>query len=203
MTGYRYDIEKRKVCGVDCQRTLRSLSTPARPAIHKPETNTYLIPLTKGLFAEVDAEDADLAQFHWCATTSNVSHTYYAYRGTGRINRKHTPELLHRRIYSRMLSRELTKTEIVDHKNRNGLDCRRSNLRFATSTQNMANQKLRSDSISGFKGVGYDKRKDKWRARIKHSGQEEHLGYFATAELAHEAYCKRAVELFGEFARFG
>lgn len=52
-------------------------------------------------------------------------------------------------------------------------------------------------------GVTFDKRhKTKpWRARIIKERREIHLGNFATAEEAHDAYARNARSLFGEFAR--
>ena len=43
----------------------------------------------------------------------------------------------------------------------------------------------------------------KWHAQIGVNGKVKHLGYFPTPELAHEAYCKGAHELHGEFMNAG
>lgn len=59
----------------------------------------------------------------------------------------------------------------------------------------------RADNTSGYKGVTWDKREQKWRARIGKEGKRKHLGYFDTAEEAHEAYKNAAPEYHGEFAR--
>lgn len=102
---------------------------------------------------------------------------------------------------ARMLDRELLDREEVDHVDTNPLNNRRENLRLATPTQNNANQNRRRDNTSGFKGVSYSKNAKKWMATIQIKGQRKHIGYFATAEQAYEAYCKVAKEYFGEFAR--
>lgn len=162
-----------------------------------PDT-TVEIPLTQGKFAIVDAVDADLLEYKWRAQRS--FNTYYAARST-HTTPQHT-ERLHRTILSRILNRELLSSENVDHEDGNGLNCVRSNLRLATTAQNNRNQRRRSDSKSGFKGVFWQADKRKWRARICVNGKNRSLGYFATPEEAHEAYCKAAKELFGEFARF-
>lgn len=96
--------------------------------------------------------------------------------------------------------------ELVDHINGNSLDNRRENLRICTMSQNLANQKIRKDSTSGFKGVCLGNNKtNKWRAYIsKKEGEktkQHHLGFFKTKEDAAKAYNKKAVELFGDFAR--
>lgn len=90
----------------------------------------------------------------------------------------------------------------VDHINGDGLDNRRSNLRFANQSQNMANQRLRSDNTSGYKGVtGPRGKAGVWMAQIYHRGRNKNLGYYATAEAAARVYDAAARETFGEFAR--
>ncbi|MEN6337259.1 MAG: AP2 domain-containing protein [Phycisphaerales bacterium] len=54
---------------------------------------------------------------------------------------------------------------------------------------------------SRFKGVWFEKRVGKWRATIHIKGKSIWIGHFATEEEAARAYDRRAVELFGEFAR--
>jgi len=89
----------------------------------------------------------------------------------------------------------------IDHINCNRRDNRASNLRLASQGQNQSNSLLRKDNKSGYKGVYFFKQRGKWRASIRHNNKAIHLGLFDTPELAHFAYCKRAVELKGEFAR--
>ncbi|MDN7609920.1 HNH endonuclease [Burkholderia multivorans] len=91
----------------------------------------------------------------------------------------------------------------VDHVNGNRLDNRRSNLRLCTVQENGRNSKVRSHNKSGFKGVFWDRRREKWTAYIKVDGKQRYLGLFSTAQLAHEAYCAAARKHFGAFAREG
>jgi hypothetical protein len=88
----------------------------------------------------------------------------------------------------------------VDHINRNKLDNRRSNLRFASSSQNQANRSLSSNNTSGFKGVYYDRRCKKWCSKVGYNNKEKRLGYFDAIEDAVETYDKTALELHGEYA---
>jgi hypothetical protein len=85
----------------------------------------------------------------------------------------------------------------VDHKNGNGLDNRRANLRVCTHAQNMMNMP-KVKARSGFRGVR--RMKNRWHARIQVRGKETHLGAFPTAEDAWRV--RRAAELIhkGEFA---
>jgi hypothetical protein len=109
----------------------------------------------------------------------------------------------------------------VDHVNGNGLDNRKENLRICTRSQNMMNQKLKSHSVSGYKGVQYEpfirqkytskktgittvresKLSKPYRAYIG-NGKGGHitLGRYATAEEAARVRDKKALELHGEYA---
>ena len=89
---------------------------------------------------------------------------------------------------------------LVDHRNGDSTDNRRSNLRLATLSENNRNMGLSSRNTSGFKGVSYYASRNKYRAYIKLNGNRKHLGYFETAEDAAEAYDEAARKLHGEFA---
>lgn len=91
---------------------------------------------------------------------------------------------------------------IADHINGDGLDNRRANLRVATRSQNCANQRKRRASAVGLKGVTVSKNRKnrRFQAQIRHDGSNHHLGYFATAQEAHRAYCHAAEQAFGPFA---
>lgn len=91
----------------------------------------------------------------------------------------------------------------VDHEDLDRSNNRWSNLRDATRSQNRANMTRQRNNTTGFKGVYYDKR-NKLRpflAYIKSGKKRRELGYFSTAEEAHQAYCRAAQETYGEFAR--
>ncbi len=90
----------------------------------------------------------------------------------------------------------------LDHKNGKKNDDRLVNLREATSSQNKANTKRRSDNKSGFKGVCWNAKVKKWRATIKIGNKQKHLGLFRHPYDAWLAYARAAREYYGEFARF-
>lgn len=89
----------------------------------------------------------------------------------------------------------------VDHINCDPVDNRIINLRSASRSQNERNKRLRADNKSGFKGVSWYARDEKWQATIRIHGKSRGLGYYGSPEAAHEAYCRAAAELHGEFAR--
>ena len=91
----------------------------------------------------------------------------------------------------------------IDHIDGNRSNNAIENLRPATSSQNKHNAGKRKNNTSGFKGVSWRKDKDRWQAIIGINGKLKHLGFFHTAEQAHEAYCQAANELHKDYANFG
>lgn len=90
----------------------------------------------------------------------------------------------------------------IDHIDGDACNNAIANLRLATDSQNLGNMKKPITNTSGFKGVFWHKGGKKWQASIKIEGVHMYLGLFNTAEEAHEAYCRAAVDGRGEFARF-
>lgn len=162
----------------------------ARPIPTKAEGDGFRrVPLTHGKFALVDAADFELVSaFPWRAV--RVRHTWYAetyVRGAR--------EYLHRFLL------QAGPGDQVDHRDGDGLNCRRANLRHTTHTRNQANRR-RVRSGSGFKGVSPDwlRKSRPWRAHITVDGRLRYLGAFETAKEAARAYDRAAREAFGEFA---
>lgn len=145
------------------------------------------IPLTRGFSVLISREDyARVSQFKWHYTGG------YA-RRTAKETGKH--HWLHRFILN--LSDNDPR---VDHRNGNGLDCRRSNLRTATPTQNQGNKRLNKNNTTGFKGVCFDAFNEKFMASICINGKSKTIGRFDTAQSAADAYDAYAQQHFGEYA---
>lgn len=152
------------------------------------------IPLTRGMVALVDEEDAArvLARGPWSAQVGAGTYARCTkYLGGGAANPIKDSILMHTLI---------TGWAYVDHINGDGLDNRRCNLRESTHALNMRNKRLYRNNTSGFKGV--TRRNGRWRACITCNGRRVRLGSFDTAEAAGRAYDAAARELHGEFGTF-
>lgn len=150
--------------------------------------------LTKGKFAIIDSADAALVgQYNWhvCHTTEEEGRTCsYAVR---RENRK--MYYLHRLIMGEPEGFE------VDHRDRNGLNDRRANLRIATHSQNGVNRAVPKGKTSQYRGVSIYRPRNIWQAQIKINGQTKGLGHFRDEIEAAVAYDVAAKKAFGEFAQ--
>jgi len=91
--------------------------------------------------------------------------------------------------------------KFVDHVNLSGIDNRIDNLREATREENQRNRKAGKNNVSGFKGVSWNKRHQRWRAKCSVNGKQVEIGTFRTPEAAATAYKEFAVKHHGEFFR--
>lgn len=157
--------------------------------------DTAYVPLTQGFVAVIDAVDVPLVEgYNWCA--QKAKHTTYAVRSAPRDEHgKQRVVLMHRVIAGDPPGMD------VDHENQNGCDNRRANLRAATRSENLFNQRLRSTNTSGVKGVSFDKASGRWRASIAHHNVKQELGSFATKDLAAAARGMSATLWHRQFKR--
>jgi len=143
-----------------------------------------------------DDEDHDLiSKYHWNLYSSKRHHTIYV-NSRCVINGKSTTLRFHRIVLS------VTSANMqVDHKNGNGLDNRKSNLRICTAVQNGGNQNISIKNTSGFKGVHRNKINGRWIAKVGYNNKKIVLGTFHSIIDAAIAYNNAALKYHGEFAR--
>jgi HNH endonuclease len=149
------------------------------------------VPLTRGFVALVDDADADLVlPYKWYAARNRD--VIYARRKV-RIDGKQHDLGMHYAILP------LQPGFVTDHRDGNGLNNQRSNLRYATLSENAMNRRMRRDNTAGAKGV-VPIPGGRFRASIKVGGKYIRQD-FGTVEEAAQAYAALAAEHYGSFAR--
>ncbi len=150
--------------------------------------------LTRGMFAMVDAEDFEkVSGRNWYAHRGHK--TYYACSwvpgGRGKIDRMHHIVL------------GLPSTVQVDHRDGDGLNNRRSNLRVSDKSANGANRRKQRNNTTGYIGVvkQRNKRKELYLAMIECHGKQSIRYGFPDPITAAHARDAMALEAFGTFAR--
>jgi hypothetical protein len=150
------------------------------------------IALTQGFVALVDDADYErVSAFKWSAT--KTPRNVYAVRKVRTSAGRTTSQLLHRFIEG------VTNRKIqVDHKDHDGLNCQRHNLRPCVPGENNGNQR-KTRGASKHKGVSRDTGRGLWRAYITIHNKSKFLGRFHDERDAALAY-DVAARAFGEFA---
>jgi len=153
------------------------------------------IPLTQGLFSIVDDEDYEaINAYKWYAYKS--SENYYAGRNIRLENGKQRMISMHRTIL------KTPQGMLTDHRDGNGLNNCRSNIRICTHSQNQMNSKKPKGNCSSvYKGVHWRKSRNRWVAHVFINGKPHYAGIFREEQDAARAYDKKALEIFGKFAR--
>jgi hypothetical protein len=198
----RTDKSRGQVCGQPVRyvkgHSLRGVVNPGKPpnpVAHLPNETSVIEIIYKGQKLEciVDTASYPLVSVHrWRAFKSRSRRTFYALTNL-KTKDGGSEMFMHRLI--------LPGVEEVDHRNHNGLCNTKENLRPCTHLQNCANmRKKRSVSSSVYKGVSWDKRMEKFVARIYVGGKHLFVGSFVIEEDAARAYDAAAIKYRGEFA---
>lgn len=146
-------------------------------------------------FAMVDDEDFDtLSKFKWTLNTVIIGNCVKLY-----AKRNELIEGRQRMLKMHRLIMGCTKGDgkMIDHKDGNGLNNTRDNLRFCTPSQNQQNRKTRKSH--GYLGIY--KRGSNWCSKICINRKQMHLGSFLDKKSAAIAYNDAAKKYHGEFAR--
>ena len=146
----------------------------------------------------LDDDDFELvSKYNWCVAKD--CNTFYACRNkempkeNGKRKRKRI--VLHRLV----MGVDNPKIQI-DHADRNGLNCQKSNLRICTPSQNMANRGKCKNSTSKYIGVCWAAKRKKWMAFLQTNGKSNNIGFYNCEIEAAKARDNVAKEIFGEFA---
>lgn len=146
-----------------------------------------LIPLTQGKFAMVDDElFEELNKFKWCALKKGRN--FYAVRNMP--GARGTNIYMHRAITDALPGQE------PDHVDGNGLNNLLTNLSLGDHLANTHSFLKRRVGVSSeYRGVYWDKRRQKWHASLQHAGQRHFIGYFSDEKDAAKAFDMKAREL--------
>jgi len=153
------------------------------------------ITLTQEKVALVDDEDFEfLNKWKWHA--QKIGNTFYAARGQ-RIkgSKKQITFYLHRVIMN-----VTNKNTLIDHKDRNGLNCQKINLRQCNRSENGKNRQSRKSSTSKYLGVYYCNTYNRYTAEIVVMGKKKFLGRYVNETDAAKAYDEAAKKIHGKFA---
>ena len=149
------------------------------------------IQLTQDKIALVDDDMyEELSQHKW-HTHRPKKHLYYALRNAPTINGKRGTIRMHHIVIGFP-----PKGLMTDHRDGNGLNNQRSNLRFVTSRQNSQNRQT-VIKTSRYVGVYWHKQGQKWAVYIRRNGTKKYIGLFTNEHQAFQAY-KQAVENLGQ-----
>lgn len=155
------------------------------------------IKLTQGKYALVDDTDFEkLNQYKWCVSKKRNKKNWYVIRNSKMINGKRYTILIHRVIMN------CPKNKMIDHIDGNSLNNQKKNLRIATNSQNCKNREKNRNNTSGYKGVFWHKKSNKWITDIGVNGKKIHLGLFENPLEAYKAYCEACIKYHGKFANY-
>ena len=154
------------------------------------------IKLTQGKVALVDDEDYErlVAMGKWCFHNKG-------YAMIIKELKKPDGQRTSKAIYMHRVIMGAEKGVLVDHRDCNGLNNQKSNLRLCSYAQNGQNSRLQSRNKAGYKGVYWDLAKQKWRAMITIDQKMKHIGHYESILDAATAYNDMALKHFGEFAK--
>ena len=111
---------------------------------------------------------------------------------------KNINKRIHKLVANEFLDNPLNK-KCVDHQDNNRLNNNVENLRFASHSENSMNAKISMKNTSGFKGISFNKKTNKWKAHITINGKKQHLGFFEKIEDAVNVRVMKAEEYYGEY----
>lgn len=179
-----------KICRA-CRRSSRRQSPPFDERTYTDIHGVYRrLQLTQHKYSLVDSEDFEtLASWSWFVVRKFVARKwkFYARRSDDCMG-----------LHSFIL--KCPKGVDVDHIDGDGLNNRKHNLRICSESQNQMNRLNLTTNTSGFRGVVWDRRANKWKGTLTANKIRMHLGYFTDPIRAAKARDEAARKHHGNFA---
>ena len=155
------------------------------------ELFVYKIDYSIACKIKIDLEDVErVKNYHWHYRVNRKDNTSKIYVYNKKIGK----------IHNFIMNFIPSDTHFIDHLSNDELDCRKINLRKVDRTYNASNSKLSKANKSGYKGVAWDKRLEKWYSHIGYKNNKIRLGYFSNIEDAIAAREKAEDKYFGEYS---
>ncbi len=152
------------------------------------------IPLTQNKIAIVADEDFPfLSQYKWRTQKGPDGHLY----ARTRINANGI--ITHPYMHTLLMNPSCQ--QMVDFKDGNGLNLLRGNMRLCSNKEDAQNRRQQSNNRSGYKGISWGTKENKWVAFITVDGVHKRIGTFTNAIDAAQAYDDEAKKYFGSFAQ--
>ncbi len=159
-----------------------------------------ILALKNDSFAEIDKKvHSFIKKNNLIFFKQKIGNNYYAVcdlRRSKDINKPNIYLYLHRLVFAVMSGRVPNR---IDHKNRDGLDCKFSNLRETTRSLNSHNQRIYNKN--GYQGIWYDKINNRYYVEIMKDRIKYKVGSSKDIIEAAKIYNNAAIKLYGEYAR--
>lgn len=142
--------------------------------------------LPDGTHFFIDSEDVpSVSQHHWRMQKGYITHSNGVLK-----------------LHQFLMGFTATEDFVIDHINRNPLDCRKSNLRIVTWHQNSMNVSIGKRNRTGFLGVYFDKHMNRYVSKIGMNNKRIYLYSSHDPKECAAAYNLAAEELYGEYAGY-
>lgn len=189
ISGYSLKSKNSQSCG--CYKVEVTKKNNSRHNTYELIDDKYYIGYTQsGEIFYFDKEDYDLVkQYCWGVDSQNgYLKTIDKVNNTGKL-------YLHRLVMGCKKGDGI----IIDHINRNRIDCRKSNLRTVNTVQSAINKSIKINNTSGKVGVSWSKDFNKWESYITVNKKRKHLGLFDNFEEAERVRIEAEEKYFGEY----
>ena len=186
-----YSLKRKNSQSCGCLASELTKKRNSRQNTYEIVNDEYYIGYTQtGKEFYFDKEDYDLvSQYCWDIDSQNgYAKTIDKINNTGKL-------YLHRLVMGCSKGDGI----IIDHINRNRVDCRKNNLRTVNEIQSAINKGIKINNTSGKVGVSWNKKLNKWESYITVDKKRLCLGLFNDFNDAEKVRIEAEEKYFGEY----